>query len=118
MSGQISSGLILLAVLFLLPGFIFAVLLAFFMRHYKRFRSWVRISLVLTVLGTAMWTYAVRYQGVDIGSMQIGTMASVVGVFSLLLACVAVWVVPRKTLPSVAPKADDPRPIKIRTPGA
>ncbi len=122
MSGQISSALILLAVAFLLPGFIFAALMAFFMRRYNRFRSWIRITLVLTVLGTAMWTYAVRYQGVDIGSLQIGSMASVVALFSAVLALVSVWIVPRKFGANLNPPPhpgpppqggrEDNRPIK------
>ncbi len=122
MSGQISSALILLGVAFLLPGFIFAALMAFFMRRYNRFRSWIRITLVLTVLGTAMWTYAVRYQGVDIGSLQIGSMASVVALFSAVLALVSVWIVPRKKLelPPTLRQAQDERdpksrPIKIKS---
>jgi uncharacterized membrane-anchored protein len=118
-SGQISSAMILLAVLFLLPGLIVAVGMSFFMRRYNRLRSWIRISLILTVLGTAMWTYATRFQGVDVGGMQIGTMASVVALFSSVLAVIAVWIVPRKKMPVAAeqPKPDQPkveRAIKVK----
>jgi chromate transport protein ChrA len=117
-SGQITSGLIVLGIIFLLPGFLLALGLAMFMRHYKRFRSWIRITLILTICGAGMWVFAVRYLNVDIGTMQIGAMTSVVAIFSALLAMIAVWVVPRKRNPlrGVYPTLDTPenakRPIK------
>jgi hypothetical protein len=116
-NGQITSGLIMLGLLFLLPGVLLAIGIAMFMRHYNRFRSWIRITLILTVLGSAMWIVAVRYLNVDVGSLQMGVMASVVAVFSLILAGIAVWVVPRKkvvaTLPDI-PAPEPERAIKIK----
>lgn len=112
MSEQITSGLLVLGLVFLLPGILLAAGLAMFMRHYNRFRSWIRITLVLTVLGSAMWIVAVRYLNVDVGSVQMGVMASVVAVFSLLLAGIAVWIVPRKKAPVVV--TDIPAPVEDR----
>jgi hypothetical protein len=115
MTAQITSGLILLAIAFLLPGLIVAISMAFFMRRYTRFRSWIRITLILTVLGTGMWIFTTKYLGVsDIGSIQIGTMASVVAIFSATLSAMAVWIVPRKKLMPApdTPPAADTRPIK------
>jgi hypothetical protein len=116
-SGQISSGVIMLGLLFLLPGVLLAVMLAMFMRRHSRFRSWIRIALVLTLLGTGIWIYAVRVQGVEGGMMQIGTMASLVALFSCLLSGIAVWVVPRKKLPVAATEMPVPveeRAIKVK----
>jgi hypothetical protein len=112
---QITSGIILVVIAFLLPGLIVAIGTTFFMRRYTRFRSWIRITLILTVLGTGMWLVSTRYLGVtDIGSLQIGTMASIVATLSAILSAVAVWVVPRQKIAHDVKEstAKDTRPIK------
>jgi hypothetical protein len=115
MSAAVAPGLILLAVAFLLPGLIVALAMAFFMRRYTRFRSWIRIALLLTLLGAGMWIVTTKYLGVsDLGTLQMGTMASVVAIFSAVLSAIAVWVIPRKKiqLPVDTSAVKDTRPIK------
>jgi ABC-type nickel/cobalt efflux system permease component RcnA len=90
------SGAILAALIFFVPGLLIAVVAAFLLRHTRRFRSWVRITLILTVLGTIMWTLTNRYMAINVGSLQVGSMAAVVALFSALISFVAVWMVPRK----------------------
>jgi hypothetical protein len=92
-----------------------AIGMAFFMRRYTRFRSWIRITLILTILGSSMWIVSTRYLGVtDIGSVQMGTMASIVAIFSAILSAIAVLVVPRQKIVRAVKEATakDTRPIK------
>ncbi len=93
---QMAPGLIIAALLFLLPGLLIAVGAAMFMRRVRRFRAWIRISLILTVLGSGMWMLASQIQSINLGSVQMGSMVAVVALVSAILAGAAVWLVPRK----------------------
>jgi hypothetical protein len=97
--------------IFLVPGLCVALLAAYFLRSVRRLRAWIRVTLLLTVLGTLMWTLTNRYMAIDLGSLQVGSMAAVVCVFAAALALIAVWIVPRKKLivpaPPAAPKKFD-----------
>ncbi len=108
---MIGTGLILAVLIFLVPGLFVAVLAAYFLRTTRRLRAWIRITLLLTVFGTLMWTVTNRYMAIDLGSLQVGSMAAVVCIFAAVLAFIAVWIVPRKKLvmpaPPSAPKKFD-----------
>jgi ABC-type nickel/cobalt efflux system permease component RcnA len=101
------SGVILAALIFFVPGLLIAVIAAFFLRHTRRFRSWVRITLILTVLGTVMWTLTNRTMAINFGSVQVGSMAAVVALFSAAISFVAVWMVPRKKISIAEPKTTE-----------
>jgi hypothetical protein len=100
---MMGAGLKIMALMFLVPGLILALIAAFFLRNTRRLRAWIRITLLLTVLGTVMWTLTNRYMSIDLGSLQVGSMAAVVGIFSTVLALIAVWIMPRKKLLPPAP---------------